>query len=192
MDVAASGVVLAGGASRRMGRDKALMVVDGQRLVDRAVDLLRAIADDVVVASGSRTIDRLAVPQVRDQPQGAGPLGGLAAGLVRAEHQVVHVLACDLPHADLALLRALADRWRGEPAVIPSADGRPQPLHAVWAAGTAAALTALLDRGVRSVMDAVDRLGATILTDDETAVLATEPRWATNLNRPSDLQTGGA
>jgi molybdenum cofactor guanylyltransferase len=145
-----------------------------------------------VVASGPRTIDDLSVPQIADQLEGSGPLGGLAAGLAGARHELVHVLACDLPHADAALLRALGDRWRGEAALIPSAGGRPQPLHALWAADAATELAALLEQGVRSVMEAADRLGATVLTDDQTGALAGDPRWATNLNRPSDLQAGGA
>ncbi len=185
-----SGVVLAGGSSRRMGRDKALIEVDGTRLVDRAVDRLRALTDDVVVASGPRTIDRLAVRQVADVRPGAGPLAGLAAGLAAVRHQVVAVLACDLLHPDTGLLAALARVWDGTAAVIPSVAGRAQPLHAVWAARAAEPMTALLDTDVRSVLQAADLLGATVLDDAATAALATDARWATNLNTPADLPHG--
>lgn len=185
--VEASGVVLAGGASRRMGRDKALLVVDGERLVDRAVRVLQQVAADVVVASGRRTIRGLAVPQVPDQPRDGGPLAGLAAGLLHAEHDLAHVLAVDLPGADPALLQALAATWDGEAALIPSAGGRAQPLHAVWSTTTAVALSVLLADGVRSVLRAAEVLGARVLDDAETWALVGHDRWAHNVNTPADL-----
>jgi molybdenum cofactor guanylyltransferase len=179
-----SGLVLAGGASRRMGRDKALLVVDGERLVDRAVRRLQEVAEDVVVASGTRTIPGLRVAQVGDRLPGCGPLGGLVAGLEAVAGDLALVLACDLPDADTALLGQLADRWQGDAALIPSARGRPQPLHAVWSAAAAVQLGALVDAGVRPVLDAADRLGARVLDDDETAALHPAPRWWRNLNTP--------
>ncbi|WP_370324100.1 molybdenum cofactor guanylyltransferase [Euzebya sp.] len=183
-----SGVVLAGGASRRMGRDKALIPVDGARLVDRAVRCLRQVADDVVVASGPRRIPDVAVPQVPDRPADVGPLGGLVAGLVAVEHDLAAVLAVDLADPDPGLLGALADRWAGEPALIPSADGRPQPLHAVWAATAAMGLAVLVADGVRSVARAAEALGATVLDEATSSALSGHARWARNLNRPEDLR----
>ena len=79
-----SGVVLAGGASRRMGRDKALMELDGEPLVARAVRLLSGVCSDVAVASGDgRRLDGagLGVRQVADVVPDAGPVAGIAAGL---------------------------------------------------------------------------------------------------------------
>lgn len=186
-NVQASGVVLAGGASRRMGRDKALLVVDGERLIDRSVRVLRSVVDDVVVASGRRTIRGLPVPQVPDQRGGAGPLSGLAAGLLQAEHDIAAVLAVDLPDADAGLLRGLIERWDGEGALIPSAGGRPQPLHAVWATTNAVSLSVLIADGVRSVMGAATVLDARVLSEEETRELVDHDRWARNVNTPADL-----
>lgn len=182
-----SGVVLAGGASRRMGRDKALLAVEGKRLVDRSVRVLQQVCDDVVVASGRRTIRGLSVPQVPDQRGGAGPLSGLAAGLLAAEQELAGVLAVDLPFAEPALLVALAAQWEGEAALVPSAGGRAQPLHAVWATSTAVSLAVLVGDGVRSVGEALDRLGARVLGDAESLALAGHDRWALNVNTPADL-----
>lgn len=185
--VLTSGVVLAGGASRRMGRDKALVTLDGERLVDRSVRLLGEVCDDVVVASGRRTIKDLQAPQVPDHRGGAGPLSGLSAGLVHADHELACVLAVDLPHADVRLLTALAGRWQGEAVVVPSVGGRAQPLHAVWATSCAVSLAVLVGDGVRSVMQAVELLGGLVLSDAETLVLAGHDRWAHNVNTPADL-----
>jgi molybdopterin-guanine dinucleotide biosynthesis protein A len=182
-----SGLVLAGGASVRMGQDKAVMMWDGQRLVDRAVGCLRLIADDVVVANGRRTLPDLDVAQIADQPPGVGPLGGIAAGLGQAEHDLVCVLAVDLPYADPDMFRALIERWQGEAAVIPTGAGQPQPLHAVWTAAAAPALGVLIADGVRSVGRAAAALDALVLDAQTTSELIDHDRWATNVNRPSDV-----
>lgn len=185
--VLTSGVVLAGGASRRMGRDKALVTLDGERLVDRSVRLLQEVCDDVVVASGRRTIKDLRVPQVPDQRGGTGPLSGLASGLVNADHELACVLAVDLPYADPALLAVLAARWQGEAVLVPSVGNRAQPLHAVWATSGAVSLAVLVGDGVRSVMHAVELMGGLVLDDAETLALAGHDRWAHNVNTPADL-----
>lgn len=184
-----SGVILAGGASVRMGQDKAVMRWEGQRLVDRAVACLRRVADDVVVASGQRRLPDLDVPQIGDQPAGVGPLGGIAAGLGQARHDLVCVLAVDLPFADADLFGALIHRWQGEAALVPTGTGRPQPVHAVWAAATAPALGVLVAAGVRGVWRAAVALDAVVLDDRATRDLVGHDRWAINVNRPSDVDT---
>lgn len=170
-----SGVVLAGGASRRMGSDKALLAVDGERLVDRAVRVLRACCDDVIVAAGpSRRLGGLGVPQTRDG--GRGPLDGIVAGLEAAEHELVAVLAVDLPAADADVFTRLAGAWCGQAAVVPRVDGRLQPLHGVWARASAPALRARLAAGQRGVVAACEALGAHVVDVAGT--------FARNLNRP--------
>ncbi len=184
--------MLAGGRSVRMGTDKALLRYEGTRLVDRAVAHLQRLCDDVVVAAGPRVIPELRVPQVPDRPTGTGPLGGLAAGLAEAEGDVAFVLAVDLPEPDLDFLARLAAYWQGEAAIVPTAAGYPQPLHAVWATSCAPALSLLAASGTRSLVDAARQLDATILCEAQTAALVDHDRWAWNLNRPSDLEAGSA
>lgn len=188
---ARSGVVLAGGRSRRMGTDKAVLVHEGRRLVDRAVGALSAACDDLVVASGRRRLPGLeGITQVGDTPADVGPIGGLSAALAAAEHDLAFVLAVDLPTPDVGLLEALVERWQGDAAIIPSCQGRPQPLHAVWSTAAAPGLALLAQGQVRSIIDAARELGATFLDDAQTASLVDHDRWAWNVNRPSDLDTG--
>ena len=198
-----TGLVLAGGRSHRMGADKATLRVGGRRLVDRAVVLLRGCCDEVLVASGDgRRLDDLPggrpggpgvvqVVQVPDAVPGAGPLGGVLAGLETAAHPLVAVLAVDMPFADAAVLRLLArllaERRSGEAVVVPLADGRLQPLHAVWARNAAPALRALLATGERSATAAARRLGARVVEPAEWAPVARTAVFAANVNEPADL-----
>jgi molybdenum cofactor guanylyltransferase len=186
---ALTGLVLAGGRSRRMGSDKALLTIGGGRLVDHAVEVLQACCGQVLVAAGNeRRIDGLAVPQIADAVADVGPLGGILAGLEHARTPLLAVLAVDLPDADPAVLRLLADRWNAEMVVAPRIDGRLQPLHAVWATAAAPALGRLLQDGTRSVTAAAQMLGTSAVDAGACMAVASSPRFARNLNRPGDRE----
>lgn len=183
---ALSVVILAGGASRRMGRDKAGLEVDGERLVDRAARLAGALTDDVIVVSGPRRdLQPTGAREVTDR--GRGPLDGLAAGLAAAGGEAAGVLAVDMPRPCTALLRALATLLGGHDAAVPVVEGRLQPLHAVWATRLAPALERLLEAGERSPTAAlhtleVVRAGPEVWRRHDPAAA-----FAENWNRPGDL-----
>ncbi|HVM12937.1 MAG TPA: molybdenum cofactor guanylyltransferase [Egibacteraceae bacterium] len=183
-----SGLVLAGGASRRMGTDKALLEVAGETLAARAVRSLRTVCLEVIVASGDGSRLPVGDRQVADALADAGPLAGLVAGLDAAAHDLVAVTAVDLPFANPALLALLARLHQGEPAVVPRVDGRLQPLHAVYARSAADRLRALLAAGERSVTAAVRALDPRVAETDEWAPADPTGRFAWNVNRPQDLE----
>ena len=153
------GVVLAGGTSRRMGQDKALLRSGaGPTLLERTVATVHAAGLREVVLSVS-TVEqgrtwRDAVPAVAglrlvvDAGPGRGPLGGLHAALTAFPYQHVLLVACDMPRLDVAALRALLEKPRDADAVVPRVAGREQPLHALYGPAclpVAARLLAQLD-----------------------------------------------
>lgn len=167
-----------------MGVDKALLQLDGARLVDRAVTLLAGFCDEVVVASGARRIPGLAVPQVSDPIADAGPLSGIVAGLTAATRPIAAVMAVDLPDASAAVFTRLIEQAAGSAGVVPVVGGRPQPLHAVWAVAALPALRDLLQRGERRVQVAAVEVGAVLVPMPGT--------FARNVNDPDDLGTDRA
>lgn len=194
-----AGLVLAGGASRRMGRDKATLEVDGERLVDRAVRLLGAVTRLVVVVRGPvRRLGPVAPEGVRvveiDDP-GAGPLGAVVRGLDTLACPP-HALPADAPAAILAVdqaapnaavLRRLAERLGRSPAVVPLVDGRPEPLHAVVRVGARTCLGARFDQGGRSVAAELEACGARLAGREDWSDLDPAAAFATSWNRPEDL-----
>lgn len=181
-------MLLAGGAGRRMGQDKAWLDVGGEFLATRVLRVLDEACDDVVVASGDGCrLAALGRREVADAEEGPGPLSGLVAGLAAARHHLVAVLAVDLPNAHPGVLRRLAELWRGEPAVVPRVAGRLQPLHAVWARGVGPALRARLASGEHGVSEAACALGARTADPQCWADLDAAGAFARNLNRPEDL-----
>lgn len=184
-----AGAVLAGGASRRMGRDKARLRVGGEVLWRRQVRILgEAGMKRVVVVrgTGQRALAR-DVEHVRDAVSGAGPLAGLQAALSATGAKWVAVLAVDMPELDAGWFRRLRRACRpGCGAVARHAAGF-EPLAAIYPWEALAAIERRLERGRRSLQDLVAGLVArrrmTIVQ------LSDEELWRMkNWNRPADYE----
>lgn len=126
-------LILTGGSSRRMGRDKAGLTVSGMRLVDR---VLASVPDDVpVVIVGPDPGSDRPLDITREEPVGSGPAAAIAAGLERTRTPIVVVCAVDLPFAG-PLVAPLVAALQGSPvgidAVMPVYDDHPQPLCAAY------------------------------------------------------------
>lgn len=183
-----SGLVLAGGQSGRMGTDKALLTIEDETLLDRAVSTLAEICAEVLVAAGPQR--GLVVPNTRmvdDAAAGLGPLGGIVGGLEMAEHHLTAVLAVDHPYPNSAVFEALLHLWGGEDVVAPEVDGRAQPLHAIWARSAAPTLRAQLAGTHRSLRHAFAALD--VRTADYSVWGSRDPAgdFALNVNRPEDF-----
>lgn len=184
---AMTGLVLAGGRSRRMGRDKALIEVAGDALVLRVGRVLEEVCDRVLVASGQDDRYELGWEQVPDLAPDAGPLAGILAGLEAADTDLVAVVAVDMPYADARVLQLLADEWMGEAAVVPLVDERVQPLHGIYATAAAPSLRRLVEAGKRSVVPSLSEVGARVVGEEIWGEADPEGRFARNVNRPEDL-----
>jgi molybdopterin-guanine dinucleotide biosynthesis protein A len=153
-----AGLLLTGGASRRMGTDKALLEFDGQRLAERAAAVLTSVADPVLEVGPGWS----GLPAVREDPPGGGPLAALGAGaaaLRAGGHDgPVLVLAVDMPGVGVELLRLLAGR-AGPATAVPVAAGHAQPLCARYGPDALAAVDTLLaggERSLRALLSEVD------------------------------------
>ena len=184
-----SALVLAGGASRRMGADKPALELEGERLVDRVVRLAREVAEEVVVLSGpARDLRPGGAEEIGDR--GRGPLAAVVTGLGHVSRDDVAVLAADAPHPCPELLVRLASRRGDAVAAVPLVDGRLQPLHAVWGRGWRDRLGALVAEGERSPTRALERLDAVVLGVEDWSDLDPDARFAESWNRPDDLPGG--
>ena len=163
-----AGAVLAGGASRRMGHDKAATPVRGLPLAAVAAQALRAAGADPVLAvggDGGATVGSVTTTVPDDHP-GAGPLGGVLTALRHARAEVVVVLACDLPWAGAEAVRRVVAALAGAATAdwaAPELEGSPQPLHAAWRARARPRLQAAFDRGERSVAAVMEQLPGVVV-----------------------------
>ncbi len=182
-----TGVVLAGGAGRRLGGAKATTPLAGRPLIAYPLDALRAVLGDVaVVAKAGSPLPELPAGVARwtepDAPR--HPLAGIVAALGRAGTRFVVVLACDLPFVSADLVRALAEAEpRGRMALLARAGGRPQPLCARYERVPVLAALAGFDPAARAT-DAVLALGP--------AWLDADPALLRNVNTPAELAAAEA
>jgi molybdopterin-guanine dinucleotide biosynthesis protein A len=198
------GVVLTGGVSRRMGRDKALLrPAGGTTLLEQAVTALHAagLAEVAVSVSSASRADALraavpvlhGVPFVVDVVPSCGPLGGLHAALRAYPGHSVVLVACDMPHLNPAALRALVAVGADADVVIPHAAGRDQPLHALYGpacTGVAARLLGIGEWAMRALL-AVPELRVRVLDEAWLAGHGVGAAAFENLNTPDELAAAG-
>lgn len=183
-----SGAVLAGGSSRRMGRDKAFADHRGRPLAGIARSaLVEAGAAEVLSVGGDRVrLGRLGFTAIPDDTPGEGPLGGLLTALRAAESPWVVVLACDLPHAGAAtVVELLSHAGEGVDAVAPLLDGRPLATHAAWRRDCRERLGAAFAAGER-------RLGAALELVRVRRVVVGDPATLLDVDSPEDLRAARA
>lgn len=128
-------VVQAGGESRRMGKDKALLLFLGQPMIQRVLGRLAHMADEVIVTTNHPSAYRfLDLPLAADLLPGRGALGGLFTALSVATQPLVAVVACDMPFVNPGLLQAAHDKLLALDcdAVIPLTAEGSEPFHAVY------------------------------------------------------------
>ena len=147
-------IILAGGDSRRMGSDKANLVLDGQTLLQRAVAAMSAVFPEVIV-SVRQPRPGIGVPQVCDERMIGGPLAGVNAGLEHIGTPWSFVVACDMPFMTPAVIRLLAGCRPTFQAVVPVVQGQPQALSAFYARSCLGPIRAHLAHGGKNSLRAV-------------------------------------
>lgn len=180
-------VVLAGGQSRRMGGDKAQLMLGEQTLLQRVVGVVEPMFAQVLI-SVRETRPEVGLPQIVDRHLDAGPLAGLCAALEHAATPWIFAVATDMPFVKPALIDLLAQRRAGFDAVVPVVHGHPQPLAAFYSARCLAPIRALLaGEGKRSLRAALERLNVCYVGESE--LLAADPglRSFFDLDTPDDL-----
>ena len=168
----AAGAVLAGGASSRMGDDKAFIAVGGVPMVIRAVAALRAAgADPVAVVGGDGPrLQGLGLSHISDRYPGEGPLGGIITALGAAGAPLVMILSCDLTEPSPQAVAAVLDHAAAVEAAdvaAPVVGGRRQWLHAAWRAACLPALEAAFARGARGPIQAASDLAVATVPEPE-------------------------
>lgn len=181
-----TGAVLCGGASRRMGTDKAFVEVDGVAMAQRvATALAEGGCDRVVFVGGDAALlARFGRPTIADRWPGRGPVGAVLTVLEELDDDVL-VAACDLPFLDASTVHTLlaAADAPGSPAVdvVVATVDRPQPLLSWWRREARQAVAQAWSSGTTAVHDVIAGLHARSVTVDA-AVLR-------NVNRPADLES---
>ena len=180
------GLVLSGGRSRRMGRDKALLERDGRSQLAWMVEMLERHVERVFVSTRADQHDepeRRRFAQIVDAYADLGPLAGILSAMDEYPGADWLIVACDLPNVtDETISHLLGHRSNEHPftAFISSHDGLPEPLCALWRAGTGDLIRGFADDGINCPRKILIR-------SDTCLIEQVDPRWLDNVNTPDDL-----
>jgi molybdopterin-guanine dinucleotide biosynthesis protein A len=195
------GVILAGGQSRRMGQDKALMLLGSRPLLQHVIDVLAPIcADLILVANEPERYARFALKTAPDVFPGAGSLGGLYSGLAASRSETVIAVACDMPFLNASLLEFMVDQAIEADAVVPdlsvatlSPGEKPKakqldlhPLHAVYRRACLAPIEAQLRAGDLRMMGFFEQVNVRFIKRPEVLRFDPQLRSMVNLNTPEE------
>jgi molybdopterin-guanine dinucleotide biosynthesis protein A len=185
-------IVLAGGKSSRLGQDKALVELGGQTLLQRSVNNLEFLGNEIVVvaAPGQRLPEIAATSRlkiVRDITSGKGPLVGIYTGLCASAYPLSFVVACDMPFVRRALVEKILGAASGYDVVIPRRPQGLEPLHAAYAQSCIGYIETLLNVGRYKIDSLLETVKVRYLEENEIRSIDPEGMSFFNINTPADL-----
>jgi len=192
----ATGVILAGGKSRRMGEDKRFLKVGESTLLERSVHVMSRVFSEVlvIIAQDSPALEVPGCVVHRDLIPDCGSLGGLYTGLVQASRGRIFVVACDMPFVNPDMIRWFLARDQEADIVMAQLETGLQPLHAVYGTRALPYLRQRVEARQLKIQTVVSEpsLRVRIVLPSEWKDLDPESRSFQNVNSPADLQAARA
>lgn len=175
-------IILAGGKSSRMGRDKGLAVFNGKPLVQFAIDACEQLTSELFISTGNSDYSRFGFPLIPDNFREHGPIGGIEAGLTAAKTSGILVCPCDMPGVRPEILKRILNQAEGKKAVVAaSAQGKVFPVLGWYSKTALPVVQNQIEKGDFKLMELLSELRAeTVLVVDDGALL--------NVNHPHDLK----
>ncbi len=187
-----AGVVLAGGLSRRLGRDKAVERIGGEPLIARCIRRLARVVDEVVVVvNTAERGDRLPLPEgvkvaVDMYPDG-GSLGGIFTGVSAIGREWGVVVACDMPFVNADLVGHMVGLREGQDVVAPVLEGRAEPTHALYSKACLPHMERRLEAGDLKITGFFDDVRVRYVGEDEVDGFDPERLSFFNINTAADI-----
>ena len=191
MEIEVTGVLLAGGKSRRMGEDKRYLVVGEQTLLEWGLGVLRSMFQEVlvVIAQDSAPLD-IDARVVRDLVPDCGSLGGIYTGLIQATSPYIFTVACDMPFLNQAVITQFTTRRDTADIVMARLATRLHPMHALYGKGCLPAMEQMIVARQLKIQELVSHASLRVQYVTEADLLSIDPSWRSfhNVNTPEDLE----
>ena len=186
-----TGIILGGGQSRRMGRDKRCLLWEGEPFLDRVSRLMNGLFDEVLVVTAHEDYDcsHLPVRLVPDPLPAPGSFGGLYTGLIEAKHSFVFAVACDMPFLVQESIARLCLEPPSDVLVVKLSTGL-QPLHARYSKQCVPVIEKMIHEGDLKIQNLTSRSGLTVHIIEESLFDDIDPSRLSfnNINTPADLE----
>ena len=189
-----TGVIQAGGKSTRMGgRPKALLELGGRRIIERVLDVVAAVTDDVLLVTNTPELyASLGVRMVGDVFPDHGSLGGIYSGLAAASGDAAFTVACDMPFLVREVAHLVIDRAAEADVVIPRVGGQWETLHACYARACLPAIEARLRAGRLKIAGVFDDVRVLAIGEEEVSRHRPPHIVFMNVNTPEELERARA
>lgn len=183
-----TGIILAGGKSRRMGREKPLIEINGKSLIQTSIDLLSPFCSEVIISANSDIYNQFGKKVIKDEIANCGPIGGIYSSIKHSSSKLNLILASDTPYIDAEIIEYLiSNASDNRITAIVQPNGHIEPLCAIYPSN----ITNNLENHIKSVnyklINILHDLDFKPLLIDETNDFFTE-RSFKNLNTPEDLR----
>jgi molybdopterin-guanine dinucleotide biosynthesis protein A len=187
-----TGVVLAGGRSRRYGKNKALVKVEGVPLIERALHAMGSIFDHVIIITNTPdAYAYLNIPMFPDIIKGLGPLGGIYTGLKAIPDPAGFFVACDMPFLNTDLIRHLAAIRDDFDVVVPRISGWIEALHGLYAKRCGGSIERLIHSGTYQIFQFFSAVSVRFVDEDEVRRFDADLKSFLNINTPDELRRLG-
>jgi molybdenum cofactor guanylyltransferase len=188
------GFVLAGGGSTRFGRDKSLVQIGNQLLLERLCSVLRGVTHSVTIVGSVEKYGGFGVESVADRWPGEGPLGGIVTALLAPaagrSREWNLIIGCDMPFLTDEWLKYLIEQAQASLAevVVPKSAYGLEPLCACWRASAVSKLQRAFESGIRKVTEGMKHLSMEVLDETHWKRFDSADRLFWNMNTPGDYE----
>ena len=183
-----TGIILAGGLSKRYGQNKAFLEIGGIRLIDRIKEEMGNIFKRLIlIANEKKSFEYLGIPIIEDLIKGLGPIGGIYTGLMNISDQAGFFVACDMPFINKRLIRYMLDIKDNHEAVVPLVANEVEPLHAIYSKSCLKPIRNLIDSKYYRVRYFYNQISVRYVKEDEIRKFGSPSKAFLNINTPDEF-----
>ena len=190
LETGMTGLIMAGGKSRRLGQDKRFLILGGKSCLQRVLDVYKVLFEEIVIVADEKDpFQSLGVRVVEDMIPGKATLGGLYTGLHHAGSDRVFAVAVDMPSLSIEAIRIVLEQAGKADIVIPDLNGKLQPMHAAYSKACLPYLKKLVDASRLKVQElcAIPELSVHRIPQSVFERVDPDLRSFFNINTPEDL-----
>ncbi len=183
-----TGLILAGGKSSRFGKNKALVELDGVRLIERVIRVMGSVFQRLVILTNTpHEYAYLKLPMIEDLIKDLGPLGGLYTGLKSISDNAGFFVACDLPFLSEPLIRHMVEIRDDFDVVLPKIDWKIEALHGLYTKRCLPPIKELIDSQEYQIIRFFPKIRIKYLYEDEIREFDPELKTFFNINKPQEM-----
>jgi molybdenum cofactor guanylyltransferase len=182
-----TGIILSGGKSSRMGLNKALIEIDGIKIIERIYNILKKITTNIIISSNTDVYTFLQEQYIEDEIKGIGPIGGLYSCLKKSSTKYNIVTTCDMPFIPIQLYKLFVSLSEGYDATVPLFNDNIEPLVGVYNVSTLSFIENAINQKEYSVQNLLKKMNCKLIKVDESLEYFRKDYFI-NINTREDLE----